>query len=344
MKSKKIYFITLAFFCWLSILVSCGSKVPQADEFGLYHELDDGVKAAKKAKKNILLFITMGGFDSESEAFVTNVLRSADYKTAFSEKYVTVLFDFGSEAYINSESSHFTTDSERKAAEQLNAQISRNVSFARTLNLTYTPCLFFMNEDGYAFADELYSESFASVESLQKMVSEYESDFDTMQEMVDATRKGNPVERVEAINVIYQIVEDKYIPTLSSLFKTVPEIDKKNESGLVSYLYFVYVMEESKKFTAAGDFASAIGVLRDAAQSDSLEGEEKQQAFYMAANLLIQAGSSDYVTILSLLNNAVLASPETELADVCRGIISQATEILSGSGDAGSSESPAEEK
>lgn len=337
MKIQKVIFIVSALCLVFSFFVSCGNKLPQADEYGLYHELSDGVKAAKKGKKSILLFITMGGFDAESNDFVSNVLRSADYKSTFSEKYVTVLFDFGSEAYMNSEVSHFTTDAERKAAEQLNAQISRNVSLARTLNLTYTPCVFLMNEDGYAFADELYSEEFDSVSSLYKMISEYEDDFVVMQEMVDETKKGTPVERVEAVNVIYQIVEDKYLPTLTGLFKSVPEMDKKNESELVSYLYFVYVMEESKKFTAAGDFTSAVGVLRDAAQSEHLEGEEKQQASYMAAQLLIQAGASDIPTILGLLNNAILAAPETDLAESCREIIRQATEIMSGSRDGESS-------
>lgn len=344
MKNKKIVFAVSALCLFLSIFISCGNKLPQADEYGLYHELSDGVKVAKSEKKNILLFITMGGFDAESNDFVSNVLHSAEYKSSFGGKYVTVLFDFGSEAYMNSEVSHFTSDEERKAAEALNAQISRNVSLARTLNLTYTPCVFLMNEDGYAFADELYSETFDSVSSLYEMISDYEDDFVVMQEMVDATKKGSPVERVEAVNVIYQIVEDKYLPTLSGLFKSVPVMDKKKESDLVSYLYFVYVMEESKKFTAAGDFVSAVGVLRDAAQSENLEGEEKQQAFYMAAELLIQAGASDVPTILGLLNNAVLASPETDLAETCRGIIFQATQILSGSEEGNTSESSMEEK
>lgn len=342
MKIKKIIFTVSALYLTLSLFISCGNKLPQADEFGIFHELSDGVKTAKSEKKNILLFITMGGFDAESDDFVSKILHSPEYKSSLGGKYVTVHFDFGSEAYMNSEVSHFTTDEERKAAEALNAQISRNVSLARTLNLTYTPCVFLMNEDGYAFADELYSEVFDSVESLSEMISEYEPDFVTFQEMVDETKKGTPVERMEALNVIYQIIDDKYLPTLKELFKSAPEMDKKNESGLVSYLYFVYLMEESKKFTAAGDFVSAVGVLRDAAQSDTLEGEEKQQAFYMAANLLIQAGASDFTAILGLLNNAVLASPETDLAETCRGIILQATEILSGNVD--DSESSSEVK
>jgi len=332
MKNKKIFLSLPALICALSLFISCGNKIPEPDQYGFYHELSDGVKAAKKAKKNILLYVTMAGFDSESETFVNNVLRSPDYKSAFSEKYVTVLFDFGSEAYINSEASHFTTDEEKKAAEALSAQIIRNVELARTLDLTYTPCVFLMNEDGYGFGDELYSEDFETAESLYNLISGYEDDFTVMQEMVNATKKGSAVDRVEAVNIIYQIIEDKYMPTMAELFKSVPEMDKKNESGLVSYLYFVYVMEESRKYTSAGDYFSAISVLRDAASSNNLEGEEKQQAYYMAAELLIQTGASDSITILGFLNNAIQAAPETELAQMCQKIMSEAADIIESNG------------
>ena len=53
MKIKKIFFTVSALYLTLSLFISCGNKLPQADEFGIFHELSDGVKAAKSEKKNI---------------------------------------------------------------------------------------------------------------------------------------------------------------------------------------------------------------------------------------------------------------------------------------------------
>lgn len=329
---KNLLVVLISLFCLLGF-VSCGNKLPGPDEFGFYNDMDSAKAAAKKSGKNILLYITMGGFDDESEMFTTEVLHSDEYKTAFSEKYVSVHFDFGAEAYTKSEPSHFNTEEEKKAASEYNRQITKNISLARVLDLQYTPVVFLMNRDGYAFADEEYSEAFVSVETLSALISEYEADFDILQEMVDDTKKGTPSEKMEKINKIYQLVEDKYVPTYTSLFKSVVQIDKKNESGLTSYLYFVYVMEESKKYSMAGDYASAINVFREAAQGNVLEGEEKQQAFYMAGQMMIMAGSNDYAGVLNFFNAAIQAAPETELAETTRQVVTQITNLLSASED-----------
>jgi len=323
---KFLFFLFLSLF--IATLISCGGKKVSPDEYGFYHELADGVKAARDEKKNILLYVVLPGFDEESETFVSEVLHSSEYAGLFNEKFVSVVFDFGSENYLKSDSSRFVSEEDRKAADFLNEQIVRNISLARTLNLEYTPCLFLMSRDGYAFADLIYAEDFYTVEEMYGVISQYEDDFVTMQEMVEDTKKGSPVERVEAVNIIYQIIDDEYMPTLKELFKSVPQMDKKNKSGLVSYLYFVYIMEESKTYVAAGDYVSAIAVCREAAEGNYLETEEKQQAYYMAAQFMIKAGSSDFITIFGLLNNAINAAPETELAESCRVILSQASEIL----------------
>ena len=107
---------------------SCKEKLPLPDEFGFYNDMDAAVSAAKKSSKNILLYITMGGFDAESEDFVNNVLHSTEYKSVFGENFISVHFDFGSEAYSKSEASQLLTKEEKLAQEKFNLQITKNIS------------------------------------------------------------------------------------------------------------------------------------------------------------------------------------------------------------------------
>ncbi|MCQ2597488.1 MAG: hypothetical protein MJ181_06510 [Treponema sp.] len=318
MKSiKYIFSILVVSFLAITCFTSCGEKIPAPNEYGFYNDMDDAVKAARKTKKDILLFITMGGFDDESDDFISGVLQNAAYKVQFEKEYVSVHFDFGEKAFIQSEND-----------EAFNAQVNKNISLVRGMNLQYTPALYLMNCDGYAFADEIYAKSFSSVETLYSLVSEYKEDFDTFRKMIDFTKKGKPADRVKAINVIYQVIEDQYLPTYINLYKQVPEIDKKNESGLVSYLYFVYTMEESRKYIQGGDYYSAVQVFRDSATSGYLSGEELQQAYYMTGQLMIQGQSPDIPAIIYYLQAAVDAAPETDFAENCRNILAQIQELL----------------
>lgn len=335
---KKITKIILASLTVL-MLVSCGKKLPAPDAFGFYNDMDAAVTAAKKSHKNILLYITLAGFDDYSEEFTNSVLHADEYKELFDKEFVSVHFDFGSDAYEKSTVNEAMSSEEQKKVEEFNNQIMKNMTLARSMGVTGSPAVYFMNEDGYAFGDEVAPEtmdgenqSFASAQNLYALVAEYKEDFDLMKELVDATKKGSAMERMQAINNLYETLDSKYIPSLTSLFKETPSIDKKNETGLLSYLYCVYVMNEATNFAMVNDFGSAINLVRDELAKNILSGEEEQYAYFVLANLLMQVGSNDYTGITGYLNKAVEAEPDSELAGEIRLIIEQIEDIISTQG------------
>lgn len=330
---KKTAFIFSALFAFM-LLVSCGEKLPSPNEFGFYTDLDAAVANAKKSHKKILLYVTMAGFDEYSEDFTKDVLHSDAYKNLFSKEYVSVHFDFGLAAYEKANNVQTMTEEERKKLEDFNIQIAKNISLARRLDMQYSPAVFFMNEDGYAFADEVYyedeSSGFGTAEKLFSMISEYKEDFDLMQELVDATKKGSAVEKINAINDIYETVDDKYIPTMASLYKQVPEIDQKNESGLVSNLYYIYVMSRAEDFTSVNDFGSAINFITQEIGKGLLEGDSLQYAYFILGNLFMRAGSNNYAEIIGYLTKSVEVDPESELAAQIKIMLVQIEDLISG--------------
>lgn len=321
------------------MLVSCGEKLPAPDAFGFYTDMDAASAMAKKSHKNILLYITLAGFDDYSETFVNDVLHSNEYKELFDKEFVSVIFDFGADAYAKSTVNEAMTSEEKKQVEKYNNQVMKNMTLARSLDVQGSPAVYFMNEDGYAFGDEACpvtmdgeNQSFASAQNFYNLVSEYKEDFDLMKELVDATKKGSVMERMQAISDLYETLDSKYIPSLSPLFKDTPSIDKKNETGLLSYLYCVYVMNEATNYTMINDFGSAINFMRDEVSKSILSGEEEQYAYFVLANLLMQVGSNDYTGIIGYLNKAVEAEPDSELAQEIKNIIEQIGDIVSTQG------------
>lgn len=328
MKKTGFIFRFLALFLVSAAFMSCGAKTQAQDDFGFYTDLDAAVKKARKEKKNILLFVTMKDFDDESGIFVNNVLHTDEYKKSFSDKFVSVHFDFGADTYSLSNTANEMTETERKAAEKLNEQINKNMYFVRPLNIQYTPVVYLMNQDGYAFADEIYSEDFSSAEKLHSLISNYTLSFEEFENLVSKTRKGTPVDKVRAVMEIYQLLDDNYLTTLAPLFKSVPEIDKKDESGQVSFLYFNYVLTESARSILSGEHQSAVQLFLQEAQGKILKGEERQKAYYMTAQMLISLGSTDFDFIVNCLNLAVLAAPQSDLAESCRSVIKQIKNTL----------------
>lgn len=327
-KFNRLAAFLMAGLLMTGFFVSCG-KVP-VNEFGFYEDLDAAVKAAKKSHKRILLYVMMEGLDDFSNDFRDNVLATDAYKDLLGDEFISVYFDFGESSINKTTLSANANAKEVEAKKKVMEQVQKNVTKVRLFEIQDTPSVFLMTEDGYCFFGNPFDENFSDVNSFAQMIRQYEDDFFTYEEMIAETKKGTPVERVNAIYDIYQSSYQGYEYSLAPLYKSAAEIDKKDESGQVSELYMTAVYMESMNYMAANDYLTASQILKDAAQTGYLKGEEKQNAFYMAGELLLMANSTDYQTILSYLNASVMADPESEAAEQIRNEIAQITAFLSG--------------
>ncbi|MCF0242746.1 MAG: hypothetical protein HUK25_08915 [Treponema sp.] len=329
-ENKRFFGILLCGVLLAGFFVSCKNQKAPVNEFGFYEDLEAACQTAKKENKRILLYVSLEGLDEYSKDFRQNILETPDYKDLFEDEFVSVYFDFGESSLAKTK---ITPEDDEKTVEQAQKfmeQVQKNVTKVRLFNVTETPVVYLMTEDGYVISDESFNESFSDVQSFSNLIRQHENEFIAMEEMVEAAKQGSAVERVNAIYEIYKNTPEDYEYSLAELYKSAALIDKKNETGYVSELYMTGAYLESMNHMAGSDYMNASKVLKDAAATGYLVGEEKQNAYYMAAELLIMGNSEDTQTVLSYLNAAVLADPESEAADKIREEINIITSYLSG--------------
>ena len=125
-----------------------------------------------------------------------------------------------------------------------------------------------------------------------------------------STKKGSNIEKVRAIDALCKETPEKYRPMLIELTKTIPELDKNNETGLCSKYIVDAAESKAIELYSKGDIAGAVQSYISACENKFIEPTEKQECYYMAAYLLASTGSDDYQVILSYLDSALAACPE----------------------------------
>ena len=318
MKVKKIMTICAAVFATLMI-IGCSKKTETVNSFGFYEDLDEAKVIAKKQKKDILLAVTMEDLDDDSTSFRQNVLASEEFKSLLGNKFVGVNFDFGPTAYADTEVQPGATKEEEEAAEKRTELILKNMQFVRTLDVQYTPVVFILSADGYYVTQFEYSENFENAKTFADEINSCEYLLAEMKSLFAAVEKGSVEERMNALDQIYY--KGNGGVTYENLFRQAPEIDKKNETGLVSKLYMEAVLLDCMNFYAVGDSESALDVLVKAAEGTALDPSEKQEAYYMAGYLLITAGSEDIDQVIEYFNLAIKASPDDERVPSIKDLI-----------------------
>ena len=158
---------------------------------------------------------------------------------------------------------------------------------------------------------------FAS-DNVEGYISMVKNEADTVKEvndMVAATKKGTNLERVNAINTLYDSQSETHRLLLSNLCREVVKLDKNNESGLLSKYLFAVANADAYEKLIKLEVAEAIKVYEKAAEDARLEAADKQNLYYIAANILASSGTTDYEYVVKLLQNALDADPESSYAE-----------------------------
>lgn len=309
---KRFYSVLLIALMFFMVLpfVSC-KKDYEVDSDGLCIEFEAGRKEAIKNKQNILLLITMEGDDLFSQKFLDDVIRTAEFSEV-KEKYSVIHFDFSESSYEKTVYKPEATKAENKAAEKYSDIMLYNAQVASLLDVGYTPALYILTEDGYYIADSLISEQQSSVSDFIKLVSSFNSKIDRFNKLFAATEEGTSLDKVAAIDTVFEATDATHRVLLSDLARQVPKLDKVNRTGLVSKYLLAAAESDAINFYRSGQIADAVKAYNDAAKEKYISPEHKQQAYYMAAYLLISSGTTDFPVILDYLKKSVDANPNGE--------------------------------
>ena len=297
------------------------------DDYGCFVNYEDALKNAQKKKQPLLVFFTSQGDDEQSTQLVSDVIKSPDFAAEILKSYSVLHVDFSESAYQKTLAPENADQKQQDLANTYTAIMQNNYQLVMLFNVEAMPSIFLCTKEGYVVTPVETDDDAYSVSGLKAALQDTSAEFELFEKMVKDTSKGSASSKVEAIDGLYRITSAEYRTFLLPLVQKVPELDKKNETGLVGK--YIVATAEAKALSAysQGDVETAIAQYLGAADNEFVKAEDKQECFYTAAYLSAYSGSEDYQGILTYLQTAYDLAPNSDKADAIKEAVDYFTLI-----------------
>jgi hypothetical protein len=316
----------------------------KADEFGWYHDYDTAKKLALKENKSILLLVSETGEDKDSKTLKDTVLNTKKFTDSARKDFVLVNIDVTQTEYKKTVAAENATEKEQKSADDNAAKFKRNMQILSLYRTQMTPAVYVSTKDGYFVSYIVYDASVNTPDAYLKMLADKTDDIKKVNDLAAAAEKNTGVGKVKAIDALYEATDQNYRDFLVDIYREVPDLDKKNESGLVSKYVLATANSDAIELYSKGDYPGAAKIFADAAAGGKLNKDDEQQSYYTAGYLLGSVGSQDYTTIIAYLQAAYNADPESEHAPSIQQTIDYVKSMESAAGNAKTADSSAKLK
>ena len=321
---------TLCLFCaallFGAVLTACGKKTAKIDLSGWVTDIDAGLEAAKKADKRVILLFSADE-DASSRALKDKLQETEDFLAAETERYVLINLDFSASRYEKAMSAMTSetepTKKEQQAALEAQAALTRDMKQAMYLAANASPSFYVLTKDGYPAASFQLDEEAASLTDFEDALAPLEEDIAAYEALVTAIDAAKGVEKARAIDALFEATTAEWRYLLLPLCQQMQGLDPKNETGLLGKHLLALANGKATDAFLQQDLPQAAGAFAEVAANELLNADEKQEAYYTAAYLLAQGGSTDYAAIRSFAQQAYDAAPESDHADMVRAFIGQ---------------------
>lgn len=311
---KKLTLFLCAVFA-LAVLAGCSRKSTK-DEYGIYHDLEETKKVAHTNNKKILLIFTKLDSGRYNETLVNDILHAPDYAEKIGAEFETCVIDFSNEKV-------------KSDAKEQKEQNERDMRVAVIYGVEAPPTVMVLTAKGYVISVITYlsSKDVKEFANLVEVEREKISDIDTM---LAAVEKSSGLERVAAIDLLYESTASAYRYQLNDLVEDVIKTDKKNESGLLGkYLMARATTEAMDCYTNHTPEKMADCYIKPI-KSGFLSVEQKQQSYlaaaYVIGNTFTDVESSE--KILEYLNAAIELDETTQLGQHCKYLAERQKNIM----------------
>ncbi len=304
------------------LFFSCGKT--KSDEFGCFQTMTQALDNAEKKNQTVLVMITMQGDDDLSQDFVNEIVSSQDFKNEILPAYSVVLMDFSQSSYQKTVVNESDSKAKQKAAEEYAKIVQDNSRTASLLNVRKTPSIFLLTKENYFIKEIEITDNVKTYADFKNLLDSQIPLINKMNEFIAATKKGSDQEKMAAIDNLYENTTIIYRIFLKDLIDKYVDLDKNNQSGLLSKYLFAQADSNASALYMNGDVVGAAKTYVDVCSNPNLDADYKQQAYYMAAYILSMSGSTDYATVLDYLNLSIQANPESESV----GSINQVVEYI----------------
>ncbi|MBD5411824.1 MAG: hypothetical protein HDR51_03645 [Treponema sp.] len=307
----------LLILCVLGALVSCAADKNAA---GWYEDFDEAKKAAKSKHCNILLFVNSDNDAEGTKTAVDGLISSSDFVKRLENEYICVHFDFTNLDSVLSEIPDNLTNKEQKALEAKKKKLLKQFTVADSYMIQETPAIVLTNQDGYYITDVALDYMGFSVNAYLSNIDLEKQNVQEFEKLVGATKKGSKLDKVRAIDRLYESMAENHRLLISDLIKKVPVYDKTNQTGLVGKYIVAAAHSDAYNALISGTPENAYKIYEAAANNAYISPDEAQTLFYLASSVLANTGSNDIDKIIELLEKAINVSPESEYAENLRQV------------------------
>lgn len=310
---NKIGFRKLAVSLFTSALVFAAAPVFALGNNGFYADMDSGLAAAKKSSQSVLVFITQEGEDELSASFMETV-RSDEVQGQIASKYALVHMDFSQSAFqktvVRDADSKEVQEESKKAADVM----QKNSRFAALINPEFTPAVYMFTSEGY-YVSHLVLKGDEKADGFMAALKADEVKLNAIREMIAKTKVGKSLEKISAIDALFEATQPEYRFFLIDLVNEAINLDKKNKSGLMSKYIITRTEYDAMICFYDNNASGAVNAYVKAAKEKFLSAEEKQQAYYMAALVLVKSSGPESVPmIVNYLEKSLEAAPKSAVA------------------------------
>jgi thioredoxin-related protein len=320
---KKL--LTIAGLVFFLLLCGCVSKPQWLSDYA------EGQKLAEKNDKMIFLLFTADETDEKNMEF-KKIFNTPELKKIL-KGYVLVNIDFSESRYAAAEPPEDADDKAIEAAGKVQELLERDFGVAQKYSVQGLPMIYLLTKEGYVIATIGVDTETVTTEQFLTRLEEEKPAIDSTYTLFQKIKTTQGLEKVLAIDELYEATESQYRFLLSDFFAQVPQLDPNNESGVLGKFILQNTNNAAMQFLSAGDYESAIREFETIAENPILKPLEKQEALFTVAYLFANTGTEDITKILDYLQRAYDAAPDTETAPAISAIIAELKAQPQGQGE-----------
>ncbi len=293
----------------LVLLASCKKNELWQTDF------DAALQEAQEQEKELFVLFSGEDWDGKTTGFRADVLDTDEFREFVKESYVLLNIDLSESEQAMALLGADASEQEKADAVRLQKEIDAKQDLIRRYGVTDYPCIYILSKEGYVLSIVHYNENLNAPSVLTGIYEEQAAGMAEISTAISQMQQAAGVEKVRAIDRLYEATPVAGRKPLASLVKEVPALDPGDESGLVGKYEFIRTYDEAMEKLSEGNREGVVESFIEIAEHGHLDAARKLEAYYNAAYLMALLGESDYDKMYELLVKAQESDPESVRMD-----------------------------
>ncbi len=264
-----------------------------------YYDYETARDFAAKTDRDIFLVFEGSSWDETSSQLGADILDKDNFLGLIRKNYVPCRLDIPLD----------------DGATTFSDQQNKNLELSRIFAIPEVPTILVLTSYNQIYDTISYTPG-TTFETIKNSITDATEKSKKISALNNKLNHTSGAEKVAVIDELVSMTPQDYIFQFYNLINTVPELDPKNESGLVGKYTLILTHVSSLEKLFNGDAEGAAKEYAKAAENPLFKPEEKLEAYYKAATMCYYGELNDLLK--EYLTKAIEADPESENAAVLR--------------------------